>query len=184
MEENLFEKISKVSHLVPYSKNYKINEFNCGIDEYNDFLIKEAELLGNQGVTQTQLLINNYTGDIMGYFSLCSASIRLKENEKGQHHMEGVSFNSIPCIKIGKLATSLKYKEKFKGIGSYLIQLVVGITDELNDTVGCRFVAVDADIENNEKVNEFYEKNDFLVNEQLKRKDGKTLSMRLDILGD
>ncbi|EGT3606897.1 N-acetyltransferase [Clostridium perfringens] len=181
MEENVFEEISKISHLVPYSKNYKVEEFDCGIPEYNEFLLDEAEQLSNQGVTQTQLLINNYTGDIMGYFSLCSASIQLKEDEKGQHNMECVCFNSIPCIKIGKLAVDNKYREETKGIGSYLIQLVLGITDELNESIGCRFITVDADIENNKEVDQFYTKNDFVVNEKLKRSKSKTISMRLDV---
>lgn len=176
-----FEKISKISHLVPYSKNYKIEEFDCGIPEYNNFLLDEADQLGNLGVTQTQLLINNYTGDIMGYFSLCNASIQLKDDEKMQHSMKDVPFNSIPCVKIGKLAVSVNYKEEIKGIGSYLIQLVLGIASELNESTGCRFIAVDADIENDKNVYQFYEKNDFLINEKLKRSKSKTISMRLDI---
>lgn len=176
-----FEKISKISHLVPYSKNYKIEEFDCGIPEYNNFLLDEADQLGNLGVTQTQLLINNYTGDIMGYFSLCNASIQLKDDEKMQHSMKDVPFNSIPCVKIGKLAVSVNYKEEIKGIGSYLIQLVLGIASELNESTGCRFIAVDADIENDKNVYQFYEKNDFLINEKLKRTKSKTISMRLDI---
>lgn len=176
-----FEEISKMSHLVPYSKNYKIDEFDCGIEEYNNFLLNEAKQLGDLGVTQTQLLINNYTGDIMGYFSLCNASIQLKDDEKIQHSMDDVPFNSIPCLKIGKLAVSKNYKDVIKGIGSYLIQLVLGIASELNESSGCRFIAVDADIESNKTVNEFYEKNDFLINEKLKRPKSKTISMRLDI---
>lgn len=181
MDYNNLEKISKISHLVPYSKNYKIEEFDCGIPEYNNFLLNEAKQLGDLGVTQTQLLINNYTGDIMGYFSLCNASIQLKDDEKIQHSMKDVPFNSIPCIKIGKLAVSKNYKEKVKGIGSYLIQLVLGIASELNESSGCRFIAVDADIENNEKVDEFYTKNGFLINERLKKSKSKTISMRLDL---
>ena len=45
----------------------------------------------------------------------------------------------------------------------------------------CRFLTVDADIEHNAKVLDFYKKNGFLVNEELFNKNRKTVSMRKDI---
>jgi hypothetical protein len=45
----------------------------------------------------------------------------------------------------------------------------------------CRFLTVDADIEHNASVLNFYKKNGFLVNEELYNRNRKTISMRKDI---
>jgi len=42
--------------------------------------------------------------------------------------------------------------------------------------------SVDADIEHNDTVLRFYEKNGFIPNEEIKGKNRKTISMRRDIL--
>jgi len=47
--------------------------------------------------------------------------------------------------------------------------------------MACRFLTVDADIEHNASVLDFYRKNGFLVNEELYNKNRKTISMRKDI---
>jgi hypothetical protein len=45
----------------------------------------------------------------------------------------------------------------------------------------CRFLTVDADIEHNESVLAFYQKNGFLVNDEMNNKKRKNISMRKDI---
>jgi hypothetical protein len=45
----------------------------------------------------------------------------------------------------------------------------------------CRFLTVDADIEHNEGVRTFYEKNGFLLNSELYTKNRKIASMRKDL---
>ena len=45
----------------------------------------------------------------------------------------------------------------------------------------CRFLTVDADIEHNESVIKFYEKNGFASNAEMNNKKAKTISMRKDI---
>jgi len=47
--------------------------------------------------------------------------------------------------------------------------------------MACRFLTVDADVEHNAGVLDFYKKNRFLVNEELYNKNRKTISMRKDI---
>lgn len=180
----LFEDISNSTHLVPFSHYYKIDNFKSGIPEYDDFLKKEALKYQNAGICSTQLLIDNYNGDVIGYFSLCMASIKLTSDEKDIHNMEDVIFSSIPSLKIGKLAIDTNFKSK--GYGSYLINLILGIANEsaLNG-ISCRFIVVDADIQYDENTIKFYERNDFLVNESFIRRnksnEQKTISMRLDI---
>lgn len=65
-----------------------------------------------------------------------------------------------------------------------MVELSIGFAVEMNKSgIACRFIIVDADIENNPTVVEFYKKIGFHINEKIK-KNGKTLSMRLDIFND
>jgi hypothetical protein len=47
--------------------------------------------------------------------------------------------------------------------------------------IACRFLTVDADIEHNEGARIFYEKNGFLLNNELFNKARKTIRMRKDL---
>jgi len=53
---------------------------------------------------------------------------------------------------------------------------------KLSQHFACRFITVDADIEHNESVMNFYQKNGFIPNEESNNKRRKTISMRRDIL--
>jgi hypothetical protein len=44
------------------------------------------------------------------------------------------------------------------------------------------FITVDADIEHNESVMEFYRKNGFILNDEMNNKKRKIISMRKDIM--
>nr|AGS52130.1 hypothetical protein [uncultured bacterium contig00034] len=55
----------------------------------------------------------------------------------------------------------------------------------MNDNgIACRFLTIDADIENNPNVVEFYIKNGFVYNERFSNKNRLTISMRKDIFID
>lgn len=192
LTEDQLEYIANHTHLVPFSLNYKIENFDCGIDEYNIFLTKEALMYSDANISKTHLLLDNYTGDVIGYFSLCTGAISLSEDEKTQHHMGNIPFKSMPILKIGKLAVDKTYISKRNNdmkinYGSYLIELCRGFAAELTEqNIACRFVVVDADIQHNPKTVEFYEKNGFLYNQSfIKSKSStNTVSMRLDIYND
>jgi len=61
--------------------------------------------------------------------------------------------------------------------------MAIQIAESCNERYfACRFITVDADIEHNESVMEFYLKNGFIPNEEASGKRKKTISMRRDIL--
>ena len=74
------------------------------------------------------------------------------------------------------------FLEKFKGIGSFMINAAKGKAIDCNeDYCAARFLTVDADIEHDKGVLAFYEKNDFVPNAEFSNKNRKTISMRKDI---
>ncbi|MGL4862771.1 MAG: hypothetical protein ACRC4T_06570 [Cetobacterium sp.] len=171
--------------LVKLSEGYRVQDFNCGLEEYNNFLKKEALNIQEKNISKVHLIINKKNGDIVAYFTLSSCAINLSSDEKISHGIEDIIFNSFPCVKIGKLASDLKYSTIYSNISSFLIQIIIGIVnDSINLGVASRFLIVDADIENNPEIDKIYLKNGFKYNETLKKSRNKkisTISMRLDM---
>jgi hypothetical protein len=89
------------------------------------------------------------------------------------------------AVKIGHLAVDKKYKEIYTNIGSLMVELARGICIEIRTHgVACRFITVDADVENDQDVCDFYIKNGFKFNESYQNHKRKNPSLRLDIDGD
>jgi 4-hydroxy-3-methylbut-2-enyl diphosphate reductase IspH len=64
-----------------------------------------------------------------------------------------------------------------------MADMAIQIAESCNEQhFACRFITVDADIEHNEGVLNFYLKNGFIQNEETSNKRRKTISMRRDIL--
>jgi ribosomal protein S18 acetylase RimI-like enzyme len=157
--------------------------FESSIDEYTEFLIEDALILENKNISKTHLLVNKEKTRIFGYMTLLAGSIKLSIEERDKHGE--IPYESVPCLKIGKLAVDKKLRIQYNGIGTLLIELALALGIEIGKMgIGCRFLIVDADIENNDSVIEFYKKCGFKFNEKYKKKKKqRTISMRKDIYG-
>jgi len=169
-----FEKLNAASSL---------EGFCCSIPEYNEYLTTDAVRSRKDHIALTWLLRDKEQKRIVSYMSLITDSIKISIAEKKFHSLN-YPFKMIPSIKIAKLAVDESFLRKYKGIGTYMIEFAESRTrfcDEIH--AACRFLTVDADIEHNAKILDFYKKNGFLVNEELYNKNRKTVSMRKDIYG-
>ena len=163
------------------SSSSKVDAFKCSITEYNDYLVNDAHRSMNDYIALTWLLTERKTDKIAAYMSLIMDAIKLSFTEKELHHLN-YPFRTIPAMKIAKLAVDLNFVEKFKGIGTFMINSAESFAETCNSTYcACRFLTVDADIEHDEGVMAFYEKNGFIQNTELYNKKRKTISMRKDI---
>lgn len=173
-----------VIQLVELTEGYRLNDFYCKSQPYNDFLHNEALSLQKYEVSKIHLLINKTNADIIAYMSLSADIIRLTTDEMESHELD-IPFASIPAVKIGHLAVDKKYKEIYQNIGSLMVELARGICIEMRTHgVACRFITVDADVENDHDVCVFYIKNGFKFNESYQNQKRKNPSLRLDIDGD
>ena len=160
----------------------RLDSFSCKIEEYNEYLFQEALRSQEDKMALTWLLLERSTGTIAAYMSLIADAIKLSVTEKELHNL-AYPFKTVPAMKIAKLAVSTPFQEKYNGIGSLMVDMAIQIAEACNELhFACRFITVDADIEHNETVLKFYEKNGFIPNEELKGKNRKTISMRRDIL--
>ena len=155
--------------------------FECLITEYNDYLFKDATRSLKDHIAKTWLLREQKTGKIAAYMSLIMDAIKLSFTEKELHNLN-YPFKTIPAMKIAKLAVDGSFLQRYKGIGSFMINAAMGKAIDCNDEYcAARFLTVDADIEHDEGVLAFYEKNGFIQNNELLNKNRKTISMRKDI---
>lgn len=136
--ENKFEYILQTVVLVPYSPGYKLGDFDCGTEDYNQFLTNDAQYYVEQNISQVRLLIHKQTADVIAYMALSTDSFLLDKEEKIKEAIE-IPINSIPALKIGKLAVDFRYKDK--PYGSFMLWLALGVLEQINETgVGCRFL--------------------------------------------
>jgi ribosomal protein S18 acetylase RimI-like enzyme len=168
-------------YLEQLTPDTSLDGFSCLIDEYNDYLFQDALRSQNDHVALTWLLRERDTGIIIAYMSLIADAIKLSVSEKEIHNLN-YPFKTIPAMKIAKLAVSNTVQKKYKGIGTYMISNALVVARTCNRQLfACRFITVDADIEHNESVIKFYEKNGFVSNTEMNNKRTKTISMRKDI---
>jgi hypothetical protein len=155
--------------------------FDCAVTEYNAYLVHDALRSMSDHIALTWLLTERSTGHITAYMSLIMDAIKLSFTEKELHNLN-YPFRTIPAMKIAKLAVDCSFLEKYKGIGTFMVDSAERLAWACN-TAYCaaRFLTVDADIEHDEGVLAFYEKNGFLLNSELYNKNRKTISMRKDL---
>jgi len=159
----------------------QLNGFDCSIVEYNEYLKRDALRSQKDHIAFTWLLRSLENNAIVAYMSLIADAIKISATEKDLHKLS-YPFKTIPAVKIAKLAVSSIFKEKYKGIGRFMIRVASDFARTCNEQyIAARFLTVDADIEHNADVLDFYQKNGFLVNEELYNKNRKTISMRRDI---
>jgi GNAT superfamily N-acetyltransferase len=177
----------KYFHLEQLRPGVSLTEFSCSIGEYNEYLIQDALRSQNDYVALTWLLSDLAGGGIVAYMSMINDAIKLSVSEKELHHLN-YPFKTIPAMKIAKLAVSQSAQKAYKGIGSFMINAAKSLARKCNAHYSARtrlreggFLTVDADVENNESVLSFYEKNGFILNSEMNNKNRKTISMRKDI---
>jgi ribosomal protein S18 acetylase RimI-like enzyme len=159
-----------------------LDSFSCSIDEYSEYLRNEALRSKNDQMALTWLFRERSSGAIAAYMSLIADAIKLLTPEKELHNLD-YPFKTVPAMKIAKLAVSTPFQKRYCGIGSLMIEMAIEIAEACNEQFfACRFITVDADIEHNESVINFYLKNSFISNEETNSKRRKTVSMRRDIL--
>lgn len=154
-------------------------------DEYVSFLKNDALELDEMCISKTYVMFHRKTGELIGYFTLSTDTVRLTADEKSEIELGNIQFMSLPAIKVGKLAInkSLSSDARQKGYGSLALEIANAYAYRVIETgVACRFLTVDADIEYDKNTPLFYEKNGFTYNLSRKRKvTDKTVSMRRDI---
>lgn len=176
-----YDAIESRTALVPYHPALALGTFDCGIADYNDFLLRDAAVYIAYGITAVHVLVERTSEKVLGYLALLADSVILDSHELLRLDLE-VPFKTIPALKVGKLAT---IGDPTFHYGSYLLYVAVGFGRQLQTLgVGCRFLTVDVDTEFNDNTPEFYRANGFVANQhQQYQRRTQSVSMRYDLSG-
>jgi hypothetical protein len=178
LASGLGRKLFKLERLV---SDKGLSEFDCKTEEYNVYLARDALKAQSDMVSVTYLLKERKSGLICAYMSLIADAIKLNAAEKELHNLQ-YPFKTMPAMKIAKLAVSQSSSTIAKGIGSYMVAMATGIAiNTYEDRFACRFLTVDADVENDTGVIEFYFKNGFALNAEMNNKRSVLINMRKDL---
>lgn len=167
--------------------SHRISDFNDDDpNEYTLFFKLDALKHQKNHISNTFVLMDKETRAIAAYISLIADAVTLQDDEKAQLQLPGVSFETLPALKIAKLAASRNYTQDYHGLGSLMISFSRNIADQCNERlIACRVLTVDADIEYDKNLPGFYEKNGFTALHSKKyTKRTRTLPMWTDIYPD
>ncbi len=150
-------------------------EFDCGDCDLNEFLKEDAVPYQKGKIAVTYLCF--YGEVLIGYYSLSNDAIEIKGKAKNIMEKLKKRQKTYPAIKIGRMGIDKNFSRV--GIGTKIINVVFGTALIQSDSIGCRYICVDA--YNKPEVIAFYENNNF---KKIKSKirEEKTVLMYRDIL--
>lgn len=145
-QNEAFEKLYKIRRL---KSTDKVESFDCGDAELNDFILNEASFFREEKLAVSYALkkLDN-PQEIVAFFSLSNDKISITDFEsKARYNRFSKRFNnrkrlkSYPSVKITRLGVLQSMKGK--NIGSFILNFLK--TFFINDNkTGCRFLTVDA----------------------------------------
>lgn len=123
--------------------------------EMEEFLKTEAFSEQEKSLNTTHLFLDNETGKVVAYISLCNDSIGLEIQERNELQY---TYTTVPAIKIARLAVATEYQGL--GIGRTLINFAAYMGQEIRTKSGLAFITLDC----YEHRVSFYEKIGFVKN--------------------
>ncbi|GHU76599.1 hypothetical protein FACS189461_4350 [Spirochaetia bacterium] len=144
------ENRSQYFRLEQLTEGAPIGTFECRIGEYTEYLREDALRAQADHVALTWLLREEASGVITAYMSLIADAVKLSTAEKELHKLD-YPFKTIPAMKIGKLAVAEVSRQKYRGVGTYLIYLASHIARNFN-TNYCAARFLTADVEHDKGV--------------------------------
>ena len=131
------------------NQSEKIESFDCGDADLNDFILNESILYREALLAVSYVLDNKNNHQSIAYFSLANDRISLSDFEsktefnrfRKHRFVNEKRLKSYPAAKICRLGVDLSVKGQ--SVGSFLLNFIKSYFIMDNKT-GCRFLTVDA----------------------------------------
>lgn len=133
-------------------REHSLDSFDCGKEELNRFLKRQAWNNQQSHSAQTYVLAKNLS--VLGYYSLAAGSVR--HEDAPERVKKGLARHPIPVILLARLAVDVSLQGK--GVGPALLKDALLRAASAADTIGARALLVHAK-DNNARG--FYEHFDF-----------------------
>jgi len=149
MDVTVYETFKKKYTIKQLALNGKIESFDCGDDDLNDFILNEATFFQKEKLAVSYLLRGvEDSSKVIAFFSLSNDKISITDFEnKTRYNRFSKRFNnkkrlkSYPAVKIGRLGVMISLKGK--SIGSFILDIIKSYFS-IDNKAGCRFLTVDA----------------------------------------
>lgn len=144
-------------------RNEKIDKFNCGDEDLNDFILNESQLYSQARLAVSYIIENKHDRHVAGFFSLSNDRVSISDFEsktefnrfRKKRFVNEKRIKSYPAVKIGRLGIDLSVKGQ--SLGTFILDFIKSYF-VMDNKAGCRFITVDAYL----NAIPFYSKNGFL----------------------
>jgi GNAT superfamily N-acetyltransferase len=133
-------------------RDHPIENFDCGKEDLNSFLLKHALQSQSAGASTTYLALVNK--EVVGYYSLAVGQIEYADAP--ERLKKGLAKHPVPVMLLARLAVASAWQRI--GVGKGLLKDAVERTLQAADIVGIRGIAVHA---RDEEARKYYEQFDF-----------------------
>jgi GNAT superfamily N-acetyltransferase len=130
------------------ARHHVIDNFNCGQEALNRFLIRFA--LTNQQANASQTYVGLADSTVIGFYTLVVSEVSY--DDAPERLKKGLAQHPVPLILLARLAVSHEWKGK--GVGAGLLKDAMHRTMQVTDIVGIRALAAHA---KDDQARAFYE---------------------------
>ena len=145
--------MSELRRVEKLRRDHPIEEFDCGREELNRYLIRYAWQNQQAGAAQTYVGIVGKV--IVGYHTLVVGQVTLEDAP--ERLKKGLAKHPVPIMLLARLAIDRRWQGQ--GVGKALLRDAMQRTLQAADIAGIRAFAVHA---KNEEARRFYEHFDFI----------------------
>jgi GNAT superfamily N-acetyltransferase len=145
--------VSDVRRVEKLRRDHPVENFDCGREELNRYLVRYAWQNQQAGAAQTYVGIVGEV--IMGYHTLAVGHVTLEDAP--ERVTKGLAKHPVPIMLLARLATDLQWQGK--GVGKALLRDAMQRTLQAAEIAGIRALAVHA---KDEEARRFYEHFDFV----------------------
>jgi GNAT superfamily N-acetyltransferase len=130
--------VSEYGVIEKLRREHVLDSFDCGKEDLNHFLKRQAWSNQQAHSTQTYVLAKEFT--VFGYYSLAASSV--SHDEATERVKKGLARHPIPVILLARLAVDVS--RQGKGVGAALLKDALLRTAQAADTIGARALLVHA----------------------------------------
>ncbi len=115
----------------PFRPTRDVESFDCDDRDLNEFLSKDqVSRYEAEGLGSTYLVYLQGEGRLVAYFTVCTDTLRVEylRTVKTFKPLSGIQLESIPSVKIGRLAVDKRYWGR--DIGTHLLHYIAGMVME------------------------------------------------------